>query len=54
MSVALTRCALISNRHCVHYLLSEPRAAVTLRRAKKVLGGLEARPFMPGGGSLLP
>lgn len=53
MPVAWTRCALISNRHCVHYLLSEPKAAVTLRRAKKVLGGLKARPFMPGDGCLL-
>ena len=35
------------NRHCVHDLLSEPRSAGTLRRAKEVLGGLES-PFIPG------
>lgn len=48
MSVSLTRCALLFDRHFVHYLLSESRAAIALRRAKKVPGGLEARPFIPG------
>lgn len=50
--MALTRGALMSNRHCVHHLLSEPRSAGTLRRATEVLGGLES-PFIPGDGCLL-
>lgn len=53
MSVSLTRCAWLFNRHFVHYLLSESRAAIALGRAKKVPGGLEARPFIPGDGYIL-
>lgn len=53
MSVSLTRCALLLDRNFVHYLMSESRAAVALRRVKTALGGIEARPFIPGDGHLV-
>lgn len=53
MSVSLARCVLMFDRSSVHYLLSESGATVILRRARKVLGGLEARPFITGDGCVL-
>lgn len=44
---------MLLDRHFVHYLMSEVRAAVALRRVKTALGGIEAKPFIPGDGHLL-